>query len=512
MILNIEKVDIMGMIALLLLITVVSNCGSSQQEQQKQLEIAPEHIRRPVVAGMFYPANPQELTDMISTYLKNVSLDTPYPDVIGLVSPHAGIVYSGQTAAYAYKQVEGNSYEAVIIIAPSHREQFEGASVWAKGAYQTPLGLVPVHEELAAAIMAEDEAVRASRAGHRQEHSLEVQLPFLQLTVKDLKIVPIVVQDYSFANCQRIAGAIVRSCQGKNVLLVASTDLYHGESYADCRRISGSTLENIAALEPKSLHQSFRNGESQACGAGPVVIVEMVAQQLGANQAQLLHQTNSNDVTGQKGGYVVGYGALVFYHKNTENKPKQTVGVNMGLSLEDKKQLMDIARTSIENAVRGQELPKFNITSPILKEKRGAFVTIHKNERLRGCIGYVMAYKPLYQTVSEMAKAAALHDPRFPPVQPAELDQLALDISVLTPIQKIDDVNEIEVGKHGLIIEYLGNSGLLLPQVATENNWDTKTFLEHTCLKAGLPKNTWKKEGVVIKIFSADVFSEADLK
>jgi len=182
------------------------------------------------------------------------------------------------------------------------------------------------------------------------------------------------------------------------------------------------------------------------------------------------------------------------------------VGVDLGLSDRDKGTLRNIAKTVIESKARGKPVPEFTIDSRELKEKRGAFVTVNKGGELRGCIGYIKAYKPLYQTIEEMATQAAFLDPRFDPVTERELPDLEIEISVLTPLKRIRDVEEIEVGKHGILIEKGFHSGLLLPQVATEYGWDRKTFLEHTCFKAGLPKDAWKDEDTVISIFSADIF------
>jgi AmmeMemoRadiSam system protein A len=184
----------------------------------------------------------------------------------------------------------------------------------------------------------------------------------------------------------------------------------------------------------------------------------------------------------------------------------ERVGVDLGLSAQDKKTLRHIAETVIENKARGKPVPEFTVDSRVLKEKRGAFVTINKKGQLRGCIGCLQAYKLLYQTVEEMAAQAAFNDPRFDPVTEKELPDLEIEISVLTPLRRIKHVDEIEVGKHGILVEKGYYSGLLLPQVATEYGWDRKAFLEHTCLKAGLPADAWKDKDVVISIFSADIF------
>jgi AmmeMemoRadiSam system protein A len=182
------------------------------------------------------------------------------------------------------------------------------------------------------------------------------------------------------------------------------------------------------------------------------------------------------------------------------------VGVDLGLNDGEKETLRHIAKTVIQSKARGKPVPEFTVDSRTLKEKRGAFVTINRKGQLRGCIGYIKALRPLHETVEEMAAQAAFHDPRFDPVSERELPDLEIEISVLTPLKKIKDVEEIEVGKHGILMEKGFSSGLLLPQVATEYGWDRETFLEHTCYKAGLPKDAWKDEDTVICIFSADIF------
>ncbi len=181
------------------------------------------------------------------------------------------------------------------------------------------------------------------------------------------------------------------------------------------------------------------------------------------------------------------------------------------LTREEKVELLKIARKTIEHVTAGLRPPDFPVEHEIFKQKRGAFVTLHKDKELRGCIGYVVPIKPLLDTVVDMAEAAALRDPRFPPVTPDEVDDLDIEISVLSPLKEITDINDIEIGKHGILIEKGYHSGLLLPQVATEYGWDRKTFLEHTCRKAGLPMNCWQDRGTKILIFSAEVFSEKDL-
>jgi AmmeMemoRadiSam system protein A len=180
------------------------------------------------------------------------------------------------------------------------------------------------------------------------------------------------------------------------------------------------------------------------------------------------------------------------------------------LSEEDKKELLKIARTSIEEFLKKRRIPSFSPSSPALMERKGAFVTLKKAGFLRGCIGMIEAVKPLYQTVAEMAVAAAIEDPRFPPLTLDELPLITIEISVLSPLEEVEDVEEIEVGKHGVYIIRGFYRGLLLPQVATEYNWDRETFLQHTCLKAGLPTDCWQDTETKIYKFSAEVFGEEE--
>ena len=184
----------------------------------------------------------------------------------------------------------------------------------------------------------------------------------------------------------------------------------------------------------------------------------------------------------------------------------------MDLSDEDKRELLRVARRSIECAVRGEGIPIPETSSHVLQEPRGAFVTITEHGQLRGCIGYTEVVKPLAEVVSEVAAKAALDDPRFPPVSESELDEIELDISALSPLERISKVDDIEVGKHGLLLENGYFRGLLLPQVATEYRWDRETFLQNTARKAGLPLDAWKDKNTILYTFTADVFSERDFK
>lgn len=479
------------------------------QTPRERKEVGMEEIREPAVSGLFYPDRPERLTRELQTYLEKAKREQIDGEIIGLVSPHAGYLYSGQVAAYAYKQIEGKSFDSVVIVAPSHRMDFKGASLYDRGGYRTPLGVVPVDVELSKKMMEKWNGIRYLPEAHRQEHSLEVQIPFLQVVLKSFKLVPIVMEPYwRQETCQHLAKAIAETIKGKRVLILASTDLSHFHPYEKAVQLDRIVLNHLERFDAEGLARDLKEGRCEACGGGPVIAVMLASKILGANRSRVLKYLNSGDVTGDR-SRVVGYAAAVFYRVaggEEKMKGEKRVGIDLGLSGEEKEILHQIARTVIENKAKGKPVPEFKIDSPVLKENWGAFVSLHKRGQLRGCIGYIEGRGPLHRTIEEMAEAAAFRDPRFSPVTERELSELDIEISVLTPLKKITDINEIEVGKHGIYIKRGWYSGLLLPQVATEYGWDRKTFLEHTCQKAGLPSSAWKEKETEIYIFSADVF------
>jgi AmmeMemoRadiSam system protein B/AmmeMemoRadiSam system protein A len=482
---------------------------ATAQISKEGKELGMKEIREPAVSGMFYPEKPDILSRDVKRYLENAKKEKVEGEIVALLSPHAGYMYSGQVAAYAYKLIEGKTFNAVVVVGPSHRALFKGASLYDRGGYRTPLGIVPIDVEISRKIMEKRKEIQFLPEAHSQEHSLEVQIPFLQIALKTVKLIPIVMEPYwSWESCQYLASAIAETVRGKSVLLVASSDLSHFHPYEKAVELDKVVLGHIDRFDPEGLYQDLKQNRCEACGGGPLISIMLAAKALGANKGKALKYLNSGDVVGDR-SRVVGYAAGVFYKTvgGTEKmKEEKKVGVDLGLSEQDKKTLHHIAKTVIENKARGKVVPDFKIDSPILKENRGAFVTINKKGQLRGCIGYIEGRGPLHKTVEEMAEAAAFRDPRFTPVKEKELADLDIEISVLTPLKKMTEVREIEVGKHGIYIRKGWFSGLLLPQVATEYGWDRQTFLEHTCNKAGLPSHAWKDKDTEIYIFSADIF------
>jgi len=482
-----------------------------------------EPIRKSVLAGSWYPGDAAGLRKDIESYLDNVPAVQPGGENIALICPHAGYMYSGQVAAHAYKNLMGTDTTRVIVIAPSHRHHFKGASIYYQGGYETPLGVVPVDEELCKAIMNAGSNLDFIPKAHAQEHSLEIQLPFLQCTLGKFSLVPIVMGDQGMDTCKDLAEAITGAIKNQKVLLVASTDLSHFHPYEQATVLDKQFIARVKEFDIDGLATDLAQRRTEACGGGPVLTVMMAARAMGADRIRVLHYANSGDVTGDKSN-VVGYAAAVIFREkkegirrpdkaHTQTEPvadnlSNEQGTERSLTPQERETLLRIARDTVFCKARGEKprAVKLEEVPPLLREKRGAFVTLHKGGKLRGCIGYINPVKPLALTVQEMADAAGFRDPRFSPVTEGELDALDIEISVLTPLRRIRDVNDIQVGTHGIYVSKGYRSGILLPQVATEQGWDRQSFLEHTCLKAGLPSDAWMDPKTEVYVFSADIF------
>jgi AmmeMemoRadiSam system protein B/AmmeMemoRadiSam system protein A len=452
-------------------------------------------VRKPVVAGAFYDGDKAALAARIDAYLSAVKDLPALGDVRALICPHAGYVYSGPTAAYAYKLVQGKPYEAVIIIGTSHQYALDGASIYLKGGFETPLGVAPVDEELASAI-AKASGFSYVPEAHAKEHSVEVQVPFIQKALPAAKIVPIVMGYPTRRNVYALAEGIAKACSEKKVLIVASTDLSHYLPKAEANSVDSKTISLVKNISADTLISKCARGENIMCGGGGVAAALIALKKTGQPQVEVLRYTDSSEATGDESA-VVGYVAAAV----TVGKP----AAEFSLSAEEKKELLRLARQAVETYVAEKRVVAYETKDPNLLAERGAFVTLKKGGELRGCIGFIEPVASLCETVIQTAIYAATEDNRFSPVQPEELSELEYEISVLTPLQKIDNPRLVQVGKHGLIIAMGRNRGVLLPQVPVENNWDRETFLGQACLKAGLPPDAWKK-GAEISVFEAIVF------
>ena len=272
---------------------------------------AKDSIRPPAVAGLFYEDSPDDLRKIIDEYLENAKVPKVQGTVRALVSPHAGYVYSGFTAAHAYKMVAGSKYDCVIVVGPSHRDYFNGVSMYPGIAYETPLGSISINNEIREDLLKEDGVFISSDAGHRTEHSIEVQLPFLQTVLGDFSFVPIVMGDQHRPLCHKLAKAIARVTANRNILLVASSDLSHNHPYDEAVEMDNRVISELEKFDPDSFLDNIENQSFEACGGGPIAAVMDSARQLGAKKAEILFYCNSGDITGDKSG-VVGYLAAAF--------------------------------------------------------------------------------------------------------------------------------------------------------------------------------------------------------
>ncbi|MEZ5359700.1 MAG: AmmeMemoRadiSam system protein B [Candidatus Zixiibacteriota bacterium] len=470
-------------------------------------------VRRPMVAGSFYPSNPVELAKMMAEFYSTAKKRQFAGQIKAIIAPHAGYQYSGQIAAEAFKQIEGAIYDVVVVIAPSHRF-FRGVSVYSGGAYQTPLGVVEIDRKLSDQFSNKHPEVYSSTVGHAGsggygEHSLEVQLPFLQMVLGKFKLVAIMMGEQEESAIRATAEVLTAVLKDKNALLVASTDMSHFYPEKEANRLDKNFENALKTFDTNNIINVVTQGKAEACGFGPVAAVVEAERRIGGREVEIIKYGTSGAMTGDF-SEVVGYLSAVIVGKEFVKKRPAEMGRPVKKKIEEyteqeKTFLHNLAMMAVEAGAKNEKFDMPPAPTDRLKEKRGAFVTINKNGMLRGCIGLVQARHPLAETVANMAIAAAFDDPRFPEVTPDELNDLEFEISVMSPLSLVDDIEEIRVGRHGLMIRLDMHSGLLLPQVATEHGWDRITFLEQTCLKAGLPKNSYKDKRAQIYKFTVDM-------
>ena len=463
-----------------------------------------QDIKYPNVAGTFYPDNPQELSQLIDNFLKSANPEPVEGNIFALISPHAGYDFSGSTAAWGYKLIKGRAYKTIVVIGPSHYYGFKGASIYPEGIFHTPLGDLEIDKEFTQKLLNKDSEIFFEPRAFEKEHSVEVQLPFLQKVLPDFKIIPIVMGDCSFSTCQKLASLIQQAIgQRQDVLVVASSDMYHGYDYQEADIIDNLTLSYLKNMDAGGLYNGLRQGKLQLCGGFPVVSTLILAKELGHNKLKILEHTNSALVTGKKikGIWTVGYTSCAIDKE----------GEDAMLNANQRKRLLEIARKSIEAYLKTGKRLELTESDPLLLKEMGSFVTLHKHGDLRGCIGNLIGDKPLYLMVRDMAVESAMNDPRFSPVQLTELENIEIEISVLSPLERINDPDKIKLGVHGVLVRRGFNSGVFLPQVATETGWSKEEFLSNLCAhKAGLSSSAWKDKSTEFYIFTAEVFSEKD--
>lgn len=265
-----------------------------------------EHIRPSIIAGQWYPGSARELTRTIDRFFAQVEPTEPEGEIVALISPHAGYAYSGQTAAYAYHQVWHQSFDVVVVISPVHRVPVGRFAITEADAYETPLGLVRLDHDLVESL---GERIPLNRVGYDGEHSLEIQLPFLQVALGDVHLLPIMIGMSSFEAGEELGTALIQVLQGRKALIVASTDLHHIEDYSAVIRRDLTVSDAIASFDMRGIRKALSPADCSVCGRIPVYATLTAAQGLGADKVKILHHTTSGDVTGLRapGQYTVGY-------------------------------------------------------------------------------------------------------------------------------------------------------------------------------------------------------------
>ena len=503
-----------------------NGCGLYEDSQ------ASAPIVRPASqAGRFYESDSMKLRREVDSLLYLHATDNSYQQVAALIVPHAGYYYSGNVAAAAYMSLPRNKqYKRIFLLGPSHHEWLNGASVDSEvDYYATPLGNIPVDCETARQLIEADTVFFYREEAHSQEHCLEVQLPFLQrfyavhasatggssCETEDLPpIVPIIISTNDYKKLKRMAEVLKPYFTDEN-LFVISSDFSHYPSYADACKVdaltgkaveSGDVEQFITAIETNA-RRNIRNLATSACGEFAIITL-MLMLDGHYNVKHLLYQ-NSGDVDNPDRSRVVGYHAFAVLRDGQTQS--DTV---FSLSDKEKKLLKEIAFNSIKDSLNGKRNVRADTSPtsetiyslhPILKQKCGAFVSLHKHGQLRGCIGHFGEDVALHEIVAEMARAAAFEDPRFPPLQRDELDDVDIEISVLTPMRRIQSLDEFELHRHGIYIKKGFRSGTFLPQVADQVNWTKEEFVGHCSQdKAGLGWDGWRD--AELYVYEAIVF------
>ena len=421
-------------------------------------------------------------------------------------------------AAYAYRLLAGREYATVVVMGPSHYADLRGASVTNADVFRTPLGDVPISSKARVLAQSAPFALephcyvqrpgwwpQSSRAApvtdtaDTWEHSVEVEIPFLQKTLKDFQLVPVVMGAELGEAEIRQAAQVLGTIIDDETLIVASSDLSHYYSYATAQELDRRCVKAICDLDIDTMETQ------EACGRIPILTLMQLARERGW-KPRLLDCRNSGDTAGEK-SRVVGYAAIAFYAPPAER-----------FTTADRRYLLDLARKTVRESAATGRLPEVAPDGLAAKftESKGCFVTLTERGELRGCIGYIMAQGPLYKAVMENARNAALQDPRFPPVSPREVDQLEIEISVLTTPQPLifaspeDLLRKLKRHQDGVVLRIDGRGATYLPQVWDQLP-DKVDFLNHLAEKAGCPPDAWRQPGASVLIYHDEAFKESEL-
>jgi len=471
--------------------------------------VSANKVRKPAKAGSWYPADAAKLKKEIDHFTRlaqKAQIQIPSTKYLkAMILPHAGIACSGPTAAHASFVLFGKRFPKVILMGPDHYVGFRDSAISDVNAYETPLGSVKLHPD-AHKLRSQSDLFQAVPESDRNEHSLEMVLLFLQSYIENFRLIPIVVRQ---TNIQRIVQELDKIIDSDS-LLVVSSDLSHFLPYAEAVEKDRETLQWILNLEASNLLKA----QDRACGAVPISILIQLAQQHDW-QPVLLHYSNSGDTCGSRAG-VVGYAAIAFFGDQGMQKKTE---FNQHLSEEQGQVLVTLARQTIIESL-GKEVSKSEsqalesaLSDECYHSHCGTFVTLKIDGQLRGCIGNLTATEPLSESVRKNAINAAFHDPRFSPLTEKELNQVDIEVSILTEPQPLaysdstDLINKLRVNVDGLIIRKGHASATFLPQV-WEQLPNPEDFLSHLCMKAGLASGAWRNTKLEVLTYQVQYFEE----
>lgn len=466
-----------------------------------------DNIRKPIYAGSFYPAEQTELTafiEQLTRRIKQAHLKCPLQTSLkAIIMPHAGYIYSGWTASHISLVLKEKQFKRIIVMGPDHRVGFQGGAISDVTGYETPLGPIRLNKD--AVILRRHNALfQAVPASDRLEHSVEVVLPFLQYFIGNFELIPIV-----FGQGQGIvdkASTALQSMLDQNTLLVASSDLSHYLSYPEAVVRDRETIRMILDLDAEKLMKR----ENAACGKIPILIVINMARGHGWKPI-LLNYSNSGDTAGDR-SKVVGYAAIAFFGGTSM---QNLLDSTQTLSQRQGQCLVKLARQTIAERLGKSSIKvdPASLEDAAYQDHRGTFVTLTINHQLRGCIGNLDSTESVLSGIKRNAVNAAFHDPRFSPLEADELDQVAVEVSILTepkPLEYRDSKDllaKLRIDVDGVILRKGTASATFLPQV-WEQLPQPEKFLSHLCMKAGLPADTWRKGHLDILTYQVQYFEE----
>lgn len=524
--------------SMMLFVVFISAACSKDNPNKKNANPDPV-IHSAHLTNDWYPQDENFLKNTLSTYFAKAKKDfkiTIDPNSIkALIVPHAGWYFSGLCAASAYQSLlnpdgsKNNTLERVIILAPSHRTFINGIAFPEYNTYKTALGEIKVDTE-AIKILSKAPSFLVSKEAHDKEHAIEIQLPFLQHVLNNFKIIPLIIGNLTDENLALVVEKLYPFVNEKTLVVVSSDFTHQGASYeykpfqhdiyVQTRYLDSYAIQIISNHLIPDFDKFLRETGITICGFNPIRILmglkhfQAFKTNINARLAcyytssQLLQAQNGNDINSkklfdiisdEKSDSSVSYVGMIF----TSQNPNELKDADQLTSYEQQS-LLKLVRDKIENEFKTNKLPDhvlYPIITPALQKSCGAFVTLNtKDGNLRGCIGRITSNQPLYQTIADMSVAAAFHDDRFTSVKKEELDNLIIDITILSQPQKIADYKDIQIGRDGILLKKIGSDGkvktgaVFLPQVPREFGWNLQTTLEHLSEKAGLGKDGWQED------------------